>query len=152
MKATELRIGNLVNYCNSERVLDAELFLQLLKYTTPFEPIPLTEEWLLKFGFEKIKDFNVYTNVWELKGFMVSLGEYINIHVDWADDGADNYHSIVVYEELYVHTLQNLYFALTSEELTIKQEEKSKETETYPCPQCQGGGCPYCSGYGTIPK
>jgi hypothetical protein len=36
--------------------------------------------------------------------------------------------------------------------LTIKQEEKSKETETYPCPQCQGGGCPYCCGYGTIPK
>jgi hypothetical protein len=27
-----------------------------------------------------------------------------------------------------------------------------QETETYPCPQCQGGGCPYCSGYGTIPK
>lgn len=30
--------------------------------------------------------------------------------------------------------------------------EKTKETETYPCPQCQGGGCPYCGGYGTIPK
>lgn len=26
------------------------------------------------------------------------------------------------------------------------------EPETYPCPQCQGGGCPYCCGYGTIPK
>jgi len=30
--------------------------------------------------------------------------------------------------------------------------EQTKETETYPCPQCQGGGCPYCCGYGTIPK
>ncbi len=29
---------------------------------------------------------------------------------------------------------------------------KQQETETYPCPQCQGGGCPYCCGYGTIPK
>ncbi len=29
---------------------------------------------------------------------------------------------------------------------------KKQETETYPCPQCQGGGCPYCCGYGTIPK
>jgi hypothetical protein len=27
-----------------------------------------------------------------------------------------------------------------------------QEIETYPCPQCQGGGCPYCCGYGTIPK
>jgi len=137
MKAQELRIGNLVNYgvnivpiksIHTESVLKDEVRIyvelneKLQNYCldiTEIEPIPLTEEWLLKFGFEKIKDFNVYINVWGLKGFMVSLGEYINIHVDWADDGADNYHSIVVYEELYVHTLQNLYFALTNEELIL---------------------------------
>ena len=130
MKASELRIGNLVNHTTGQcKVVGfyGEIFraeninkIELKSNVFNLQPIPLTEEWLLKFGFEKIKDFNVYINVWELKGFMVSLGEYINIHVDWADDGADNYHSIVVYEELYVHTLQNLYFALTNEELILK--------------------------------
>lgn len=33
-----------------------------------------------------------------------------------------------------------------------KQTFKSEKEENYPCPSCQGGGCPYCSGYGTIPK
>lgn len=133
MKTSELRLGNLVQYggttakvCQIEKSFfycetDGNDF-----FTRDGEPgakpIPLNEEWLLKFGFEKIKDFDVYTNVWEFKGFMVSLGDYINIHVDWADDGVDNYHSIVGYEELNVHTLQNLYFALTGEELTFKSE------------------------------
>ena len=51
---------------------------------------------------------------------MVSLGEYVNIHVDWAYDGDSGYHSIRCYEELDVHVLQNLYFALMGEDLTFK--------------------------------
>lgn len=131
MTANELRIGNLVDLGNRIAkvieighlacvVVDLEETQDTLEDYERTRPIPLTEEWLLKFGFEKIKDFDVYTNVWEFKGFMVSLGDYINIHVDWADDGVDNYHSIIGYEELYVHTLQNLYFALVGEELNFK--------------------------------
>lgn len=133
MTPSELRIGNLLR----DKVTGTELKVTGLteketvihvidrsRFPLPdgweIEPIPLTEEWLLKFGFEKRKDFDVYTNVWELKGFMVSLSEYINIHLDWADDGTDSYHSIVGYEKLSVHTLQNLYFALVGEELTFK--------------------------------
>lgn len=26
--------------------------------------------------------------------------------------------------------------------------EEKKEDEKIPCHQCQGGGCPFCSGYG----
>ena len=133
MTANELRIGNLVDLGNRIAkvieighlacvVVDLEETQDTLEDYERTKPIPLTEEWLLKFGFGKIKDFDVYTNVWEFKGFMVSLGDYINIHVDWVDDGVDNYHSIIGYEELYVHTLQNLYFALIGEELTFKSE------------------------------
>lgn len=131
MTANELRIGNLVDLGNRIAkvieighlacvVVDLEETQDTLEDYERTRPIPLTEEWLLKFGFGKIKDFDVYTNVWEFKGFMVSLGDYINIHVDWVDDGVDNYHSIIGYEELYVHTLQNLYFALVGEELNFK--------------------------------
>ena len=78
-------------------------------------PIPLTEEWLLKFGFEKT--LNQYKKL--------TLSNKI---------GCDNIPFIILfldnqyqYDDLrfrtnieYVHQLQNLFFALTGEELTIK--------------------------------
>lgn len=140
MKANELRLGNYINVPNTKQCpfrIDAfehcdEKFIKVAQevkingtevhpltwYGKDLEPIPLTEEWLLKFGFEKIEDFGVYSNIWHFKGFMVSLGNYINVHVDWADDGV-GFHSIRCYEELFIHQLQNLYFALIGEELTI---------------------------------
>lgn len=75
--------------------------------------IPLQKERLINFGFTKREDFDVFTNVWERKGFIVSLGDYTNIHID----GVDEENSIKCYEELYAHELQNLYFALIGEEL-----------------------------------
>lgn len=144
MKANELRIGNYVNVPNPKQCpfrIDAfeycsEKFIKVAQevkingkevhpltwYGKDLEPIPLTEEWLLKFGFEKIEDFGVYSNIWHFKGVMVSLRNYINVHVDWADDGV-GFHSIRCYEELFIHQLQNLYFALTGEELKLKEDE-----------------------------
>lgn len=75
-----------------------------------FDPIPLTEEWLLKFGFKKSK------NRYELKCF--SLGKYPkdgSIYLTHTSNN-DMYTDI-----LFVHQLQNLYFALTGSELTIKE-------------------------------
>ena len=113
MKTNELRIGNWVNYCNGKRILDAELFLQLLKYTTPFDPIPLTEDWFLKFGIERrqIKDLISYnTNQLELYQYASNNNKIFFEHA----------HGEV--ELKYVHQLQNLYFALTGEELTYGGE------------------------------
>ena len=75
------------------------------------QPIPLTEEWLLKFGFEKQENnwkriciCNDWTYLyWErLAGLEVSV----------------NKHSIMLPHINSVHQLQNLYYALTNEELT----------------------------------
>jgi len=72
-----------------------------------FEPIPLTEEWLLKMGFVKYKsDVRFYQNS-SLK---------IKVHKNgyqfrWSES--------LVYVK-YVHQLQNLYHALTNNELTTK--------------------------------
>ncbi len=105
MKATELRIGNIVNYCNSVKQLDAELFLQLLKYTTPFEPITLTEEWLLKFGFVD-------------RG----LGDFRRSWLHLIRNSSTSFETNCFFVKIkYIHQLQNLYFALTGEELTINQ-------------------------------
>jgi hypothetical protein len=113
MKASELRIGNIVRYGANNRVLDAELFLQLLKYTTPFDPIPLTEEWKLKFGFKKTEwdNFNSYR-------LMIGNNDYTIVLYS---DGNCEVGDIITCKIEYVHQLQNLYFALTGEEL--KQQE-----------------------------
>lgn len=76
-----------------------------------FKPIPLTDEWLLKFGFEKIE------NNWKVL-------DYVCFKLSWERLAGlvlvfDN-ESIFLPQIKYVHQLQNLYFALTGEELTLK--------------------------------
>lgn len=106
--ASELRIGNWID--TKEFHIPAlkgnhKYEGKWYKYTFMFDPIPLTEEWLLKFGFS-IKGFK--------GGYQIctsSLGGWI----------LDNGFSCVGIEFEYVHQLQNLYFALTNEELKIKE-------------------------------
>ena len=120
MKASELRIGNLIIHSlpfGSDKIKKVTAFdLAYITENTKEEycPIPLTEEWLLKFGFEKQhneEDFdywfkNDFSNdiIWEhSEGFCHNL----------------NYGGDIK----YVHQLQNLYFALTNEELTYEQQK-----------------------------
>jgi hypothetical protein len=127
MEITELRIGNLVYDYFREIIIDVNInVLKSIKNNEKclYKPIRVTEEWLIKFGFEKRENFAEYTDIWQFKGFMVSLGDYINIHVDWADEEGYGYHSLACYEELFVHTLQNIHFALTLNELKPIENEK----------------------------
>jgi hypothetical protein len=77
--------------------------------------IPLTEEWLLKFGFvvkelaDYVKtDFTVYEK-----------GKFVINDAFWVE--FDDFDIRLEYKLEYVHQLQNLYFALTGEELIINQ-------------------------------
>ena len=119
MDAKELRIGNLVeSYHGGKPVMVKELkyhYKHLTIFTEPDSigsvngmvlPIPLTEEWLLKFGFEKGKQ-NIDRNVFYLERI-----QYGNGLVMFKDNLLDT-------RIEHVHTLQNLYFALTGEELEI---------------------------------
>lgn len=105
MKTNDLRIGNLV--LNDDDGGVCKLFNIHEGYIN-HKPIPLTEEWLLKFGFKSIQDgWYEYSNSnitfsWNIYDRQLRfLGEPFNIQ--------------------YVHQLQNLYFALTGEELEVKQ-------------------------------
>jgi hypothetical protein len=80
------------------------------------KPIPLTEEWIIKFGFDIDGGMGFKsphnTSHWHFSirnGFIPSI---------WASSVilSDGYKGCK-----YVHQLQNLYFALTNEELIIKQ-------------------------------
>ena len=80
------------------------------------EPIPLTEEWLVKFGIKGMHSKKLTKGI---KLASYGNGEY-QIYV------ATEMHAITT-EDLgairikHVHQLQNLYFALTGKELTIKE-------------------------------
>jgi hypothetical protein len=120
--ASEFRIGNLVYFFKETPVMiiaisSEELYLtQGCGFINPkideCEPIPLTEEWLLKLGFQKEKEH--YT--WYFKGkVIINVFNYIAYKLN--ANGYTRYESFK-----YVHQLQNLYFALTGEELTFKSE------------------------------
>jgi hypothetical protein len=98
-----------------------------------FQPLPLTEEWLLKFGFEKEDSTpskghgNYYSmGICDYKysfayaGFRKDWGFY-NSYTDAADDKDNNRFDFISCGIQSVHQLQNLFFALTGEELTITE-------------------------------
>jgi hypothetical protein len=110
MKASELRIGNKVLFSENGKVFtvfeiakNGIVVGDEIEYTwieiDQFEGIKLTEEWLLKFNFEK--------SSYGYESEMLTIGfdfrqEKTGVKIE------------------YVHQLQNLYFALTGNELEIK--------------------------------
>ena len=131
IKENELRSGNLIlgfyEYEEDNRI--DKCVCEFLGYTpfsnyfnvkgeiyieefTKFEPISLTEEWLLKFGFLIIEingkfeatlpnfRYNIYWNKYT-DGFLFCDGETVLINFN------------------YVHELQNLVFVLGQRELTV---------------------------------
>ena len=120
MKLNELRIGNWYLSTKFQVPVMCEVgdFYEIYRradgsseYTVNdiFQPLPLTEEWLLKFGLTKFDSQGGYCKVTDDYNFVVFtiLGGYDN--------------DVCLYTIEYVHQLQNLYFALTGEELTTKQ-------------------------------
>lgn len=84
-----------------------------IEHYDSFEPISLTEEWLIKFGFEKGSDI---------------MGDCFYIESDKSDDfslsvlGNGFYIHGIELSINNVHQLQNLYYVLTGEQLTIKKQ------------------------------
>lgn len=134
IKANELRCGNMVLYKpygnrDGERVTIAGILgmkAYFNKYTNEsgmlhaLMPIPLTEEWLAKFGFKRHdeEDCNGYL------AYRPSTAHFsVRLFINYTGHVCAHYSgtAISTNHPQYVHQLQNLYFALTGEELTIKE-------------------------------
>ena len=80
-------------------------------------PIPLTEEWLVKFGFElNGEDYIIPNFIFEIRKKLKSHSDVFVLFHD-SNDMDEIMESV---EISHIHQLQNLYFALTNEELKIK--------------------------------
>jgi len=129
MKASELRIGNFVkgketNVYWTVEAVDSNSIFSYGKWRPldAFEPIPITEEWLLNFGFSTTDYKKGYIGIYHKAGGIITdfvltyplVNGVFQKHFIWE-------HSKFKYQELkHVHSLQNLYHALTGEELTLK--------------------------------
>jgi ribosomal protein L33 len=131
MEVSELRIGNYI-YKRSNRneplKVDIQLFTTVCRMPTFYKPVPISEEWLLKLGFIKSDEdlfelslptdrsqelfvFEIWTRI--ETGMVINIGVTQGSHPDQTDVGLNHIK--------YVHQLQNLYFAITGEELEVKE-------------------------------
>ena len=163
MNAKELRIGNLVFcYDDVEAVTDivkdhGQYFIETNGYIATFlnngevKPIPLTEEWLERFGFEKQPEFMWLGNGADWQPEYPRTyhkdyynGEFVFRFTDWQWMDKENkvqsdksieflrtnesYYSKIMEGDIqfnsleHVHQLQNLYFSLTGKELEYERD------------------------------
>lgn len=125
MEAKELRLGNYIEcfkkYAKGIHTVDLSTFSNVIydeeEKNNLFKPIPLTEEWLVKFGFEKVYESSFRVKYDYMRDFR--FGYDVNKALKNTPEGVsfrgDNYTNIK-----HVHQLQNLYYALTGKELILK--------------------------------
>ena len=119
MKANELRIGNYILLQGVTKPTQVWIIDTTEQSTrTKASPIPLTEEWLLKFGFEKTEwdNFNSYRLIIGNNDYAIVL----------YSDGNCEVGDIITCKIEYVHQLQNLHFALTGMELKCAVRKLNK--------------------------
>lgn len=120
--AQDLRIGNWILYDGHEcRVWGIQYVVPDVAYQViidahkgvggyDFDGIPLSEEWLIRFGFEILSGKQGYFAETKTPWFVLTK--------------TDDVFRLAFYntaEINYVHQLQNLYFALTGSELTERK-------------------------------
>lgn len=128
IQLNELRIGNFIKgpltingvfYPDLATVEPIELQLKLDHFMwfkanqdlfESIEPIPLTEEWMLKFSDAKEFDLK-----WDLHQYITVVKRYDKYFLHFSDKG-------YLLDVKYVHQLQNICFALTGEELVVKEK------------------------------
>lgn len=103
-----------------------------ITYSPNCEGIPLTEEWLVKLGFEKVMKPNTFKNhklpYWAINGVILFFNEsppentYLACVGDFVSDFkcGGEYIALGRLWITTVHDLQNFYFANVGKELTIK--------------------------------
>mgnify|MGYP003624745705 CR=1 FL=1 len=116
IQSNELRIGNWINLydnfnsqvtglTNTKKVwcVKNPIDEKCAWFTNNLNAIPLTEEWLIDFGFKKDKIDSTYYK----DDFEICLPNFVR----WKESHLSGIRN--------VHQLQNLYFALTRKELTL---------------------------------
>jgi hypothetical protein len=137
MTAEEIRIGNYHLYhikddmddrkeWDETSTIDGEDICWLSEHPDDedYQPIPLTEEWATKIGFGNDIGFPYQRWIGEPydKGTIIIVLHFQRKQIQLSSQQEEGDRLLYIYLPIpkYVHTLQNLYFALTGNELTTK--------------------------------
>lgn len=116
IQANEIRVGNLIKSGRIIVPVDARTIFDIWDSSKKYDPIELTPDLLLKAGFRRNDGgfgrvcFNIGTNPVTSDWVMTVVYNSIENYFFYLNA----YHSIK-----YLHQLQNLFFCLTGEELTL---------------------------------
>jgi len=141
MTNSELRIGNLVVNPNNgyvcsiiaivppgiKKFKDLQFGMYFMQNgdgnkfeASDVSPVLMSKQWLERFGFRQVDQHyhKSYQNQGGEQIFCISGGDLNNWQFFVESEARENHIDI---EIRYVHQLQNLYFALTGEELSVKK-------------------------------
>jgi len=138
-KASELRIGNIHQtdpisipregfQTANWSMITAQGILYVEQGTMEFEPVLLTEEWLVRFGFEQ-EEYIDPLGTKDKHGDWVKShkkegvnGTYTDLRISERTHGGYNWITGGYCRPIYhVHDLQNFYYAMNCEELQVKK-------------------------------
>ncbi len=75
------------------------------------KPIPITEEWLLKLGFERGENHHFITYKRGEIELLDNIGQFFRVY----------YSKTHLMDIKYIHELQNLFYCITGNELEMKE-------------------------------
>ena len=121
MKANELRLGNCIRQEGKDYQLDENSLIDILDHwkifkKVLFQPIPITKEWLEKFGFEL---WDINPPKWVLHNIIDGTSDFEITLQDGKAYASIDDNACCWAKELHVHHLQNLYYSLVGEELMM---------------------------------
>jgi hypothetical protein len=120
IKASELRIGNVIwdDTRNKVKHVTHRVISDLASSAEPlpYSPIQLTPEWLerCRFVWDEIPDIDGGCN------HNIYIAQWGDFEATMSDNDIFELEGFVMPHIKYVHQLQNLYFALSDNELEIK--------------------------------
>lgn len=122
LKTNSLLYDSLINKIEEIGITGLARFYYMTESANErYKPIELTEEWLIKLGFNCVDVIN--------RGYTITLNPYVKKYLYCSKDGTialvdkmPAFKEVIIMNKIqYVHQLQNLYFALTGEELKITE-------------------------------
>ena len=125
----ELRIGNYLLSGGVAIQIDAAHLCDLLTseyYLLGHTPIPITPEWLERLGFVRTRDL-IHTAEFVLLGgpcihiLFSKIDGRLYLGESFITRSGDDEDEFIAVPLTFIHQVHNLHFALTGEELTIKQ-------------------------------
>ncbi len=121
MQSNELRVGNWVNNNEEDYQITSATIAQLERGDSTAKPILITEEWLLRLGFEQIYKSSMHSTYWIEN--LTYYFWYPYVSTEKKNSQYADFKGIRLNNCLYLHQLQNLYYAINGIELSVNPKK-----------------------------